>query len=326
MTSITETLKAVRPTLSEGSLKTYTSIIVNLGKQMEKDLTTPEGVIAEYEAILAHLGDVKPNLRKTKLACLIVFMSKTEGHETPTEAFRKVMMEDKTHTEEEEKKQELSERQQEGWMEWEEVLERYHTLEKETKGLWKKPALDKAEFHRLQMYVLMSCLVLLPVRRSLDWVEFKLKDHDEEKDNYLIYKKRKPFFVFNTYKTKGTYGRQELEVPTKLATLLLKWKEKNPNTHLLMNYHQKGGINQTQLTQCLHTFFGKPISTSLLRHIYLSHLHKNTPALQEMAKTAEQMAHSVPQQLEYVKKPEVVSAPRRRPVLAKKKVDEASSD
>ncbi len=309
MSAITEVFRTVRSTLSEGSLKTYTSIITNVGKQMGKDYSTPEAVIQHYEAILQHFADTKPSIRKTKLACLVVFISKTEGNEAATEAFRKLMMEDKVEAEQEEKKQQLTERQQEGWMEWEEVLQLYTALERETKPLWKKPSLDKAEFHRLQMYVLLSCLVLIPVRRSMDWVDFKLKDYDEEKDNYMVYKKRKPFFVFNSYKTQGTYGKQEVPVPTKLSGIILKWMEKNQNPHLLMNYHQKGNINQTQLTQNLHAFFGKPISTSLLRHIYLSHVHKNTPALQQMEQMAEQMGHSVAQQLEYVKKPEPQPAP-----------------
>ena len=79
--TISEILKEARPNLSEGSLKTYTSIIVNISKQMKLDLSTPEEVITNYEAILAHLQPLKPSIRKTKLACLIVFMSKTPNNE-----------------------------------------------------------------------------------------------------------------------------------------------------------------------------------------------------------------------------------------------------
>lgn len=300
--TIAETLRTVRPNLSEGSLKTYTSIIVNIGKQMSKDYN-PEEVVKDYESIIAHLNPLKPSIRKTKLACLIVFISKTEGNEKATEEFRKVMMEDKEDTINEEKKQELTERQEEGWMTWEQVMERYKALEKDVAKLFKKQSLDKDEFHRLQLFVLLSCLVLLPVRRSLDWVSFKLRNMNGQEDNYMTYDKRKPILVFNDYKTKRTYGQQRIPIDTKLANILTKWTEKNPHDSLLMNYNQKGGINSTQLTQLLHGFFEKPISTSLLRHIYLTHLHKGTPAIKEMVETATNMAHSVPQQLEYVKKP-----------------------
>jgi hypothetical protein len=324
--TIYETFKEARPNLSEGSLKTYTSIIVNIAKHMDKNIKHPEAVISNYEAILTHLQPLKPSIRKTKLACLIVFISKTEGNEVATEQFRKVMMEDKTEVNEEEKKQELTPRQEEGWMNWDDVLERYKTLEKEATRLFKKPLLDKSEFHTLQVYVLLSCLVLLPVRRSLDWVSFKIKGVDEEKDNFLTYDKRKPTMVFNDYKTKRTYGQQRIPICPKLTLIIKKWMEKSSHDYLLMNYHQTGPINATQLTQLLHGFFGKPISTSLLRHIYLTHLHKGTPAIKEMAETATNMAHSIPQQLDYVKKPDVmlsnggvIKPPKKikRPVIAR---------
>lgn len=330
--SIQDYLKTARPTLSEGSLKTYTSIITNVGKQMGKDYSTPEAVIADYQAILEHLKDVPPKNRKTRLASLVVFISATEGNEEAIEAFRKVMMGDKEVADEETKEQQLTERQKEGWIPWPEVLERYHELELDVKRLWKKPALDKAEFHKLQTYVLLSCLIRLDgPRRSMDWVEFRLRNIDREKHNYLTYEKRKPVVVFNHYKTAGTYGSQTIPA-THLAPILKKWMEKNPYDHLLMNFHQTGPVTQSQVTAILNDFFGKPISTSLLRHIWLSYFHKNTPALKEMEKVAEVMGHSVVQSLEYVKKepeqPSVLEPPKRlrmkRPVLAdKKKLTEA---
>jgi hypothetical protein len=324
MTTIAEYLKTARPTLSEGSLKTYTSIITNVGKQMGKDYSTPEAVIAEYGAILEHLKDIPPKNRKTRLASLVVFISATEGNEEAITAFREVMGQDKDVAEEEIKEQQLTERQKEGWIQWPEVLVRYHELELDTKRLWKKPALDKAEFHKLQQYVLLSCLIRLDgPRRSLDWVAFKLRNIDKDKDNHLSYVKRKPVLIFHQYKTAGTYGSQTVEAHA-LAPILRKWIEKNPHTHLLMNFHQTGGMTQSQVTTTLNDFFKKPISTSLLRHIWLSYFHKNTPALKEMEKVAEVMGHSVVQSLEYVKKepeqPSVIAPPKRmrmkRPVVA----------
>lgn len=307
--SIKDYLKTARPTLTDGSLKTYTSIITNLGKQMKMDLSTPDAVIANYQAILEHLKDIPPKIRKTRLASLVVFISATEGNEEAIAKFREVMMDDKEVAEEEAKEQQLTERQKEGWISWPQVLEHYRELELDTKRLWKKPALDKGEFHKLQTYVLMSCLVLLDgPRRSMDWVSFKLRNVDKEKDNYMTYEKRKPVLVFNHYKTAGTYGSQKVEAP-RLAPILRKWAEKNPHDHLLMNYHQTGPTTQSQLTAILNDFFKKPISTSLLRHIWLTHFHQNTPALKEMEKVAHTMGHSVNESLLYVKQPPVEEQP-----------------
>jgi len=67
-----------------------------------------------------------------------------------------------------------------------------------------------------------------------------------------------------------------------------------------MNSKQTGKINATQLTNLLYGFFDKPVSTSLLRHIYLSHKYGNIN-LKEMKEDAEKMGHSVAEQMKYVK-------------------------
>lgn len=306
MTTIADYLKTARPTLSEGSLKTYTSIITNVGKQMGLPISTPDEVIANYTAILDHLKDIPPKNRKTRLASLVVFISATDGNEDAITSFRTTMMGDKEIAEEEIKEQELTERQKEGWITWPTVLERHGQLNNQIKGFWKKPSLDKHEFHKLQQYVLLSCIIMLDgPRRSMDWVSFKLRNVDKEKDNYLTYEKRRPVVVFNHYKTAGTYGKQTIPAGV-LSPVLKKWMDKNQYDHLLMNYHQTGPMTQSQLTTTLHDIFQKPVSTSLLRHIFLSHFHKNTPGLKEMEQVANVMGHSVVQGLEYVKKEPVV--------------------
>ena len=70
---------------------------------------------------------------------------------------------------------------------------------------------------------------------------------------------------------------------------------------MLMNSKQTGKISPTQLTHMLHHFFGKPLSTSLLRHIYLSDRFKNMPGIKELKTTATALGHSVPQLMEYIK-------------------------
>jgi hypothetical protein len=76
----------------------------------------------------------------------------------------------------------------------------------------------------------------------------------------------------------------------------------NPHEWLLMNYGQLGGISPTQLTQLLYGFFGKNISTSMIRQIFLSSKYKAIPALKELEETAEAMGHSVGEALKsYVK-------------------------
>jgi hypothetical protein len=301
---MTEVFKANRPDLSQGSLRTYTSILKNVAKQMSLEIKQPSDVIKHYKDIIKHLEAVEPKARKTRLACLIVFIDKDESKEKEkaVESFRKLMTSDIEVYNKQIDKQELSERQKEGMMSMDEVMKKYNELEKEVAPLLNRESLTKVQLCHVQLYVLLSCLLLIPPRRSLDYTEFKIRNIDEKTDNYMKTEKKVPSFVFSTYKTAKKYGQQTEVIPVKLANIIKKWMKLNTHDYLLMNTKQTGKISPTQLTDLLYSFFEKPLSTSLLRHIYLSDKYKDLPALTEMKETAKALGHSVPQMLEYVKK------------------------
>lgn len=295
-------LKANRPNLSAGSLRTYLSILNNLAKQIDESLDKPEDVIEHYKKIIDHLSNVPGNARKTRLSALIVYIEKAKDCEKAVEQFRSQMMNDVKDYDKQMKTQEMSERQKEGFLPMASVLQKYHELEKEVVPVMKKETLTKGEFARVQLYVLLSCLLLIEPRRSLDYTEFRLRGKDLTQDNYMMTEKRKPFFVFQSYKTAKKYGKQTLEIPAKLHKIVKRWSELNPHEYLLMNTVQSNKITPTQLTNLLYGFFDKPISTSMLRHIFLMDKYKGMPGINEMKDTAESMAHSVSQAMEYVKK------------------------
>lgn len=297
---IKETLKQNRPDLSLGSLRTYSSIISNLAKQLNSKFDSPKEVCKNHKRILEHLKDVNPKLRKTRLSALVVYCDK-ENKEV-ADKFRDLMIDDGKKADDENKEQKMNDKQKQSMIPYDEVMDMYYKLEKEVSPLLKMDKLDKNQFHRVQMYVLLSCLLLIPPRRSLDYTEFKIKNVDKEKDNYMTLIKRKPYFVFNIYKTAKKYKTQQVEIPTKLKTIIDKWTKLNPSDYLLVNTRMTDKINPTQLTNLLYGFFNKPISTSILRHIYLSHIYKDVPALKEMEERATSMSHSVDQALEYIKK------------------------
>lgn len=300
---VKDVFKTNRPSLSDGSLRTYVSILKNLGKQLDISLSTPEEVIKHSKEIVAHLKEVPPKLRKTRLACLIVFIEKCDDKQTESviKEFRECMMNDIKEYKTEVDKQELSERQKEGMMSLKDIMKKYSDLEKAVAPLMKKDKLTCKEFCHCQMYVLLSCLLLIPPRRSLDFTEFKLRNPTED-CNYMKVEKRIPYFIFNTYKTAKKYGQQKEQIPNKLASIIKTWANLNPSEYLLQNTKQTGKITPTQLTNLLHSFFERPLSTSLLRHIYLSEKYKDIPAIKDMKDTAAAMGHSLNQALEYVKK------------------------
>jgi len=295
-----------RPHLAVSSAKTYVSIIRNLSKQINTDLSTPEKVVHHTNDIVEHFKDLDPKLRKTRLSALIVFLdggkSMVDGAHHSIDVFRKQMMKDGEAYSQELKAQEKTQKQEDGWMNWDEIIANYKNLEREVSYFKTQTNLTKQQFKRVQIFVLLSCLLLIPPRRSTDYVMFKLRNEDVNKDNYMETKGRKSYFVFNTYKTAKKYGRETVEIPTALKNIINRWKLINKNDYLLVNSNMDKKINATQLNSMLYDYFNRPLSTSLLRHIFLTEKYKDVPAIKEMEKTAHDMGHSVTQALEYVKK------------------------
>jgi hypothetical protein len=63
----------------------------------------------------------------------------------------------------------------------------------------------------------------VPPRRSKDIVDWKIKNINKEKDNYL----EKNKIYYKSYKTAKTYGQQIVEIPTALKSILNKWLKLN---------------------------------------------------------------------------------------------------
>ena len=121
-------------------------------------------------------------------------------------------------------------------------------------------------------------------------------DIDKTKQNYID----KNEFVFNSYKT-SKKGEQRVAIPKELKTILNKYIKINKTNHLLVNANGEK-MSGTSVTHRLNRIFGSPTSTSMLRHIYLSNIYKDVPALKQMTDLADEMGHDVSTALQYVKK------------------------
>ena len=125
----------------------------------------------------------------------------------------------------------------------------------------------------------------------------KIRNYDIKTDNY--YKGNK--FYFDKYKTFKTYGLQILDVPKELNNVLKKWIKINTNDYMI--YSSNGNkLSCPQITRMLNKIFGKKISTSMLRHIYLTNVYKDVPQINKMENLANEMGHSVSTAMEYIKR------------------------
>jgi len=291
MELIEKTIKENRPKLAESSIKTYKSILSNIYKKVyPTDETIDIKKFDNTKEFINYLKEVPYNKRKTILAGLVVISGKVE--------YNKMMMEDINSHKAQEMKQEKNEKQTENWIEFDEVKTILANQEKVAKALFTKATHTNVELQQIQNYILL-CLtsgVYIEPRRSIDWI-MKWKDYDDSKDNYVDMKNNK--IVFQSYKTAKTYHKVEEQLPKKLKLILSKWFKINPTDYVIFDKYQKP-ITSNKITERLNNIFGKKISTSMLRHIYVTNKFGDVN-LKEIQDTATAMGNSPLQLLQYVK-------------------------
>ena len=283
-----EKIKQNRPNLGTSSIKTYISILSNLYKKLNGEGNI-EWFNEEHDEILKYLGDKNDQTRKTTLSSLFILTNLKE-YQTVMNTIMKKVNDDY-------KNQKMNEKQKDNWISVNEIKEKYNVLSVDANLMLNKKKILNENI--MMEFLLMSFLggVVIPPRRSLDYSEMKIRNYDVKTDNY--YKGNK--FYFNKYKTVKTYGLQILDVPKELNNVLKKWIKINTNDYMIYSSNNNK-ISCPQITRILNKVFGKSISTSMLRHIYLTNVYKDVPQINKMENLANEMGHSVSTAMEYIKR------------------------
>lgn len=294
MESIINKVKENRPHLSVGSIKTYKSILKNIYDKCFDDKEYHMKNFDNDKLILSSLEDLPYNKRKTILAALSVL--------TTNKNYNKIMMEDIKTYQDNEMKQEKTPQQKEDMIPLDDVKALYNNLEHNAKLVLKKTSLTYPDLNTIMQWVMIALTggVFQAPRRSIDFGNIKWKNYDVKKDNYVDVKNSK--FIFQNYKTAKSYGKQECEITKPLKLVLNKWFKVIPDSCDFVLFDNKyQPLTSPQMTHRLNEIFGRKISTSMLRHIFLTNKFKGID-LDELQKTATEMGNSPMQALLYVKK------------------------
>lgn len=296
--SLKEFLKEKRSSLSDSSLTTYSSLLRSLYKRIWDGDIDPKK-FKDTKRIMEALKDVPPNKRKTTLSALVIA--------TGEDAYRDMMLNDIKSYNQQISKQEKTEQQEKNWVTQEEVKSKYLELQRKAMKLYKSANISNADLQEIQNFIILALLsgVNIPVRRSKDFVDFKIRNINKEQDNYISDDAKE--LVFNSYKTAKHYGTQKIKLPTILRNILKKWIQVNPSDYLLIDSRGNplGGIesNSTngavKLNQRLERIFNKKVGVNGLRHSILT--HKFGDQDEEVKKTMRDMGSSAQQLTTYVK-------------------------
>lgn len=293
MADLKEQIKEKRPNLSASSITTYNSILRSLYKKVFGSGDIDPHKFDETAPILEHLRDLPPNKRKTILSALVII--------TNEKKYRDLMLDDIKEYNHEISKQEKSETQRENWVEGNEIKALWDNLKRNTDALYKKSSLTPNDLQSIQSFIILSLLggMFVPPRRSKDLVDWKIKNIDKTKDNYL----EKSAIHYNSYKTNKFYGEQVVDIPKELKSILTKWIKNNPTDYLLFDTNQNP-LTSVKLNQRMNKLFdGRKVSVNQFRHTYLTDKYGETLKQQkEIADTMTEMGSSSKQLTTYVKK------------------------
>ena len=155
----------------------------------------------------------------------------------------------------------------------------------------KKKKISDDQLQQLHDLVIVSLYTLLPPRRNIDYSEMIVAAPTEDKTKNFYHSGK---FVFNIYKTKGTYNQQVVDIPEDLNTILKLWIKLKPkgNEYLLVNLQTNAKYKPTEITKLLKQVFqNEHLGVSVLRNVFLS--EKYSDVISKLKKDAEQMGTSI---------------------------------
>ena len=174
----------------------------------------------------------------------------------------------------------------------------------------KKRKISNEQYNKLLDLIILGLYTLQPPRRNIDYLNsfiltnaYNAETHGTEK-NYVDLAKKN--FIFNNYKTAGTYKTQIVPINEELFNIIklyIKFRnDKSSNIPFLVDYEDNPILESNAITKKLNAIFdGKKIGSSLLRKLYLTNKYSNV--MNDMKDDAENMGSSVGViQTNYIKK------------------------
>jgi hypothetical protein len=269
-------LLKVNPHLSQNSIKTYFSLVKNMHHRVFKSIEIDYNNFEKDDKIIDYLNESSLASKKTILSALWLLTKNTK--------FQKAMLIDiKTH-EEQMSTNSKNTKQQHNWIEQDELKEIISNHEK-IFNLLVKTNMNKKETIQAQNFILLMLTtgIFFPPRRSLDWISLKISNINRDTDNYINF--RKKLIVFNRFKGSITKGQQNIPLIPIVAKAIQLFVKKRfvVESDFLLNDSKGTSISNVQLTQFLNNIFKKNVSTSMLRHFYVSNKFKGVDELQKIA-------------------------------------------
>lgn len=257
--------------IKDSSIKLYLSNLKRLNNNVEPKTLT---YLKNTKKILELIKDKQPNTQRTYLISICTVLSGQTAFKKAYDEYFKLLKDSNDLLKNNNTK---SEKQNENWISQEEVNKIHKSYEDEVDKFIKKKKLTEKEYNILLSYLILSLYCLIPPRRSLDYIKMIIGNDSDKDFNYLDVNNNK--FIFNNFKTAGTYKCQIIDIPNNLMSIIKLYLLKRSGTKktlpFLIKYDGEPLTTSTQITRILNKIFDKKISVSMMRAIYLTDKYKD---------------------------------------------------
>lgn len=297
--------------ISESSIKTYLQSIKKINKELFNSKKICLQYFRDHDSVIEYLDSI-PNLstRKTITVAIIVVLKHSEIPGLPREIYSQYHKKLANLQSDSYLDNEKTDKEKKNWITGKEidtVINTLFSLISNSEGKL-EPTIPKSfkgtprQFlDKVQQHLVVSLHKKLPLRNDFALVkvisgETIIADLDKS-FNYINTDTSKLFLC--NYKTFTAYGVKNIEVPESLIFLIKNFQEikknileKNDNGFLLVNSTNSEPMKKNSLTKYINKIFGKNISTSLLRKVYLSEKYPVINNFREREKDSYMMCHS----------------------------------
>lgn len=276
--------------ISENSEKLYTR---NLEKLNDNKPVTELKFLKNIKQVLSKIQKYKPTTQRSFIIAICTVLKNNDEnlYNQYYEILTKMNNDLKVNVEK-------SDKQVKNWIGDDKISQIYDNLQKLVIGNKSK---SRESYELLLNYMILSLYVLIPPRRNIDYTLLVISnDMTDKKFNYIDLDNRK--FIFNNYKTQGTYNSVIVDIPGDLFKVIKMYINRHPHKtklnnkkhhlHFLVNFYGEEIDKSSQMTKLLNNIFGGlKIGSSMLRNMYLT--NKYSGLMNELKQDVKDMSTSV---------------------------------
>ena len=296
-------IKEAKPDISESSIKTYVASIKNINKNINENKP-----IINFDFLLNQVKvftflETKTYLTKRNLLNAIIVVLKTIEPE-PEEVKTYVIERDKGNLKYEEHTatHEKSDKEKKNWISYDEIIsikDKLNLKSEIAQKLFLTLFIDNVVRNDFRALYKITDRGLKQLNKR-----YKLNNEEPPKINYFVKYKSNFYILLNSFKTSKKLEKIKIEIDKKHNKLINKYLRLTKfNKYLFENPKTHTSFTTGEFTLWIEEIFkttGKNVSTTLLRHIIISHKHGDH--LKEQEEDARNAGHGVSMQSKYVKR------------------------